>query len=142
MAYLIESDEHNLGDVAVVDAVVSVAYLLLSLATATSDQRATAGLGAGGLGALRAAAARLGQGSLGAGRPATPATHVRAGATLQGRLLTSRRQDPSQGHETLEDVADVVVIFRGALHQLDSAEQERVVSSDSLTLSITSYAEP
>lgn len=102
----------DLGDVAVVDAVVSVPDLLLGLATATSDEGATAGLGTGRLGALGAAAARLGQGCLGAGRAATPATHVRAGPPLQGSLFAGRGQDPGQGHETLEDVSDVVVVLR------------------------------
>lgn len=102
----------DLGDIAVVDAVVSVPDLLLGLATATSDEGATAGLGTGRLGALGAAAARLGQGCLGAGRAATTATHVRAGPPLQGSLFTGRGQDPGQGHETLEDVSDVVVVLR------------------------------
>lgn len=102
----------DLGHVAVVDAVVSVPDLLLGFATATSDEGATAGLGTGRLGALGAAAARLGQGCLGAGRAATPATHVRAGPPLQGSLFTGRGQDPGQGHETLEDVSDVVVVLR------------------------------
>lgn len=89
-----------------------ISDLLFGLATAAADEGATARLGTGGLGTQRAAAARLGQGCLGAGSAATPATYVRTGPPLQGSLLTSWRQDPGQGHETLEDVTDVVVVFR------------------------------